>query len=1030
MKGKPAQNDWENPRLSGINRLPARAAFIPFGNAQSAETMQRGESSRFMLLNGTWKFSYRDNPRSLPDEFSASSFSDDSWNEIPVPSNWQMHGYGTPVYSNANYPYPMDPPYVPDENPVGLYRRAFQIPKSWKGMRICLVFEGVDSAFYAWVNGTVAGFSKGSHLPAEFDITGLVSSGKNTLAVQVFQWSDGSYLEDQDMWRLSGIFRDVYLVARPMVCVEDIAITTLLDKKYDHAELGLSIRVRNCGDAPVSDAAISITLTSPDGTRVCEELAAVGPIPAGTTTTIKWNHPVRNPLKWNAEEPHLYALSIGLSARNNTMRENVHLKTGFRSVEIRNGMLLVNGTRVKLKGVNRHEFHPDLGHVVPLASMEEDILLMKKHNINCVRTSHYPDDPRWYDLCDRYGIYLIDEADLETHGFGYDADDIPAKMPVWKEAFVDRAVRMVERDKNHPSVIIWSLGNESGYGPNHDAMAEWVHNADGSRPVHYERDVNALCADIFSIMYPTIERLEKEGKKKNERKPFFMCEYAHAMGNGPGNLREYWDTIYRYDRLIGGCIWEWADHGIRRRTKDGGEWFAYGGDFGDMPNDGNFCVDGLVFPDRVPHTGLVEYKQVIAPVRVESVDPAAMKVAVINTNDFRNLDYLRPVWRIYENSLLREEGVLPPLNIAPGRKKIVTIPAALREGKPGAEYWLDIRFELAEDQSWAPAGYELCAFQFALPVKTPPVPTITRRALPQLRVENNNTAVLISGNESEILFDTATGGIVSWKYMETHLLIRGPRFHAWRAPTDNDRHIKLQWREQGLDRLQHRLESCSMKQAGPATVEADVSFVCASYSLKPAFSVRHHYTFLGSGDMMIATRIKPLRELPPLPRIGLEIILPGEFNSFEWYGRGPHENYSDKKESALVGLWKGNVKAQFVPYIKPQENGAKTEVRWAALTNIYGTGLLACGMPFMETSAHEFSAEEISRVNHHHELVPSGHTFFNIDHRQAGLGSNSCGPAPLQKYLLMPEETEFTVRLRPFSRELEDPMILHSQRFE
>ncbi len=602
-----AMHDWENPHLLQREREPARATCVPFADAETALTGERGASSCFKLLDGNWRFHYATSPTGVPRGFEQESYAVEGWDMLPVPSNWQMHGYGKPNYTNVAYPYPVDPPRVPQENPVGCYRRDFTIPAAWHDGQVFLVFEGVDSAFYVWVNGWQVGYSQGAHLPSEFNITPYVRPGENTLAVQVLQWSDGSYLEDQDMWRMSGIFRDVYLVSTPNLHLRDVRIRTALDAQYVDATLQVSMTVKNYAKGAAAGCSIQASLLdSADHTLLSRDIS-VGAIEAEGELCVDFAAPVSAPRLWNAETPHLYTLLLSLATPDGCVREVQRWPVGFRQVEMKKQRVLINGVPITIKGVNRHDTHPDLGHTVPLETMLRDIALMKQHNINAVRTSHYPNDPRWLDLCDEYGLYVIDEADLETHGM-IELSRLSSD-PAWEAAYLDRAERLVERDKNHPSVIMWSLGNESGYGQNHVKMAEWIHAADPTRLVHYEGATGWAnpaqlipngCVDVVSVMYPTVETLIAEGERTDDPRPYFMCEYAHAMGNGPGNLKEYWEAIYRYDRLLGGCIWEWVDHGIRRQAADGEEWFAYGGDFDDQPNDGNFCIDGLNFPD--PHS--------------------------------------------------------------------------------------------------------------------------------------------------------------------------------------------------------------------------------------------------------------------------------------------------------------------------------------------------------------------------------------------------------------------------------------------
>ncbi|UCH36618.1 MAG: DUF4981 domain-containing protein [Armatimonadota bacterium] len=1015
-------SDWENLEILERNREPARATSIPYPDEETALIGERGLSPYFRLLDGHWRFRYAASPTAAPRGFHEVEYDDGEWDTLPVPSNWQLFGYGRPQYTNVAYPFPYDPPHVPQENPVGSYRTGFDVPADWEGRQVFLVFEGVSSAFYVWVNGQMVGYSQGAHVPSEFNITAHIHPGRNLLAVQVFQWCDGSYLEDQDMWRLSGIFRDVYLIAPPSVYVRDVCVRTDLDDAYENGTLNARVGVRNDTAAEVTGYRIATRLLDADGAVVGtqEGEVALGP---GQAHYVEHRIAVSCPRQWNAEQPNLYTFLVSVTSPDGATTEVQRFAVGFRRIEIQDGRLLVNGVPITIKGVNRHDTDPDLGYAVSLESMIRDITLMKQHNVNAVRTSHYPNDPRWYDLCDRYGLYVIDEADAECHGVVKAGDyDLLAKDAAWEAAFVDRAVRMVERDKNHPSVIIWSLGNEAGYGPNHDAMAAWIRGADPTRPIHYERAMQSPVVDIVSVMYPTVENLIAEGERTDDPRPFFMCEYAHAMGNGPGNLKEYWEAIRTHPRLLGGCIWEWVDHGIRRRTESGAEWFAYGGDFGDEPNDGNFCIDGLNFPDRIPHTGLIEYKKVIEPVHVEPVDLRAGTVKIENRYDFSWLRHLRGTWRIRRDGDVVAEGDAPPLDVPAGGETTATLPYTLPPAQPGAEYWLDLSFTLAEATAWAPAGHEVAWAQFQLPVAAPPTPAILRRAMPPVATTETEDAIIIAGEEFDLHFDRRAGVISRWRYGGTPLLGAGPRLNVWRAPTDNDVHFARRWREVGLDRLTHRTADVSMSRAERDVVQIAVASVLAPVSFAVAFTCTYRYTIYGSGDVILETSIEPRRSLPNLPRIGLQMLMPGEFDRFAWYGRGPHESYADRKESACVGVYHGLVQEQYVPYIMPQENGNKAEARWAAVTNARGIGVIAVGMPLLEVSAHHYTTEDLTQARHTHELVRRDETILNLDHRQSGLGSASCGPGPLPRYLVQAVETTFSVRLKAFSAESVSPM--------
>jgi beta-galactosidase/beta-glucuronidase len=663
-------NDWQNLQVVGRNKEPGHATLVPYADDVTALGGDREASPYFKSLNGDWKFKYAPNPASAPADFYEDDFEASEWATISVPGNWQLRGYDRPIYTNVQYPFPIDDlPRVPeDDNPTGCYRRTFTLPREWDGRQIFLLFEGVDSAFHLWINGQMVGYSQGSRLPAEFNVTPYVHAGENTLAVRVYRWSDGSYLEDQDFWRLSGIYRDVYLWAAPPVHVRDFWVRTDLDEAYQDAVLKVRAKVWNYGHEDVAGYSVEVRLSDADGRPTfTKPLSGQVAVEAGGKVTLDLEQPVTNPEKWSDEQPYLYTLLIFLKDAAGNILEVESCQVGFRKVEIRDGQIHVNGAPILLNGVNRHEHDPDTGHTVTVESMLQDIHLMKQFNINAVRTSHYPNHPRWYDLCDQYGIYVFDEANIESHGVW----DRLTKDPKWKTAFLERGIRMVESDKNHPCVIVWSLGNESGYGPNHEALADWIHEHDPTRPVHYESATQwrsyegpetAPCIDMVSVMYPPVDRIVEMAQTPRETRPLVMCEYAHAMGNSCGNLKEYWEAVEGYKRLQGGFIWDWVDQGIRQVTDDGEEWFAYGGDFGDQPNDGNFCINGLIWPDREPHPALWEVKKVLEPVRVEPVDLAAGQVRISNEYRFSDLSGLDVSWTLTAHGQVLQYGDLPKLN--------------------------------------------------------------------------------------------------------------------------------------------------------------------------------------------------------------------------------------------------------------------------------------------------------------------------------------------------------------------------------
>lgn len=1136
---KATVNDWENPAVQGINKEPAHVTLMPFADPASALSGRREASPYFRLLNGDWKFHFSPTPRQAPEKFYEKSFDDSGWDTIPVPSNWQVLGYGIPRYFAAKYAFDTSNyPGVPeDTNETGCYRTTFTIPEEWKERQIFIVFDGVDSAFHLWINGKLAGFSKDSRLPAEFNITSLVKPGENTLAARVYRWSDGSYLEDQDMWFLSGIFRDVYLFSTPPVHLRDTWVVTELDEQYHDAELKLRVHVRNYVRRAAKALKVEAELFDRNGNPAhgWKQTGTVD-VAGGEESVLHLAGKVENPAKWSAEQPNLYTLLLTLKDARGETLEVQSFRVGFRKVEIRDGKILVNGVGVYFRGVNRHEHMPDRGHAVTVESMIEDILLMKRFNINAVRTCHYPDDPRWYDLCDEYGIYLIDEANIESHGLW----DKPTKDPAMKLAFLERGSRMVERDKNHPSVIIWSLGNESGYGPNHEALADWIHQNDPTRPIHYESARDEPYLDILSTMYPKLEKLVEYATVPGETRPFIMCEYAHAMGNSPGNLKEYWEIIEAYPRLRGGFIWDWVDQGLARQTEDGRTWFAYGGDFGDEPSDYSFCINGLIFPDRQIHPSMWEVKKVYQPVAVTAVDLKAGKVAVRNKHFFTDLSYLQPSWRVRADGKTLGEGLLPRLSTLPGESEVVNIPLPEITPEAGTEYWLQLSFTLAEDQPWAEKGHEVAWEQFQLPVTVPAPARLPLDLLPALKIEEALARSVLSGKDFSLVFDKEEGRIVSFRWRGKELLERGPQINFWRAPTENDlntwgdERAALRWRAVGYDQLAEYVNQVEMKRLSPASAQIVVksqvrvkdgaqlpSMVSADPRLnmlaqgmnqlldeellkllcehmgvayldlpgdeKPrkiqsllgtlvvqdriaemlqsvkavlvetghpvppeleqalqaggfggdstpvqpaAFSVEITYTVYGSGDVLAHVHVTPeVQGLPFLPRLGLQMRLPEGFEHVTWFGRGPHETYIDRQEGARVDVYTSTVEEQFVPYIVPQENGNKTEVRWVSLSSEDQVGFLAAGKPWINFSALHYSVEDLDRCRHPHELTRLPEVVLNLDYGQSGLGSASCGPGRLEKYQLKAEEIEFDVRLRPYDGRAESPVKLAKQAF-
>ncbi len=1027
--------DWENPQLLHRNRLPSRARFVTYPEEPMALA---GVGSPWELsLNGMWRFHYALSPIEAPQNFADEAYDDGAWAQMPVPGHWQLNGYGAPQYTNLIYPFVIDPPRVPSENPTGSYRRRFTVPDDWSGRQLILRFDGVDSAFAVYVNGRFAGFSKGSRMAAEFDVTAFVHTGENLLAVRVYQWNDGSYLEDQDMWWLSGIFRDVTLLSSPPLGLWDAAIDPGLAENGRSASLTVRAIVQTGGVAGIPH--LEMKLLDADRNWV-EGVTAVSEIATGSEMVeVILAADVSAPRLWSADDPYLYTLLLTLRDETGAVAAVVPQKVGFRRVEVKGARLLVNGTAVKLRGVNRHEHHPDYGRALPYATMLEDVLLMKRHNINTVRTSHYPPHPHFLDLCDAYGIYVIDEADLECHGLRevarpfFLSDD-----PNWHDAYVDRMVRLVERDKNHACVILWSLGNESGFGANLEAMAAWVREHYPRFLIHYESDRFGKVSDVISQMYTDIPEVIAFGQGEGAvghvtswsepvpledyvDKPFFLCEYAHAMGNGPGGLREYWDAFWQYDRLLGGCVWEWLDHGIRATTADGRSYFGYGGDFGDQPNDGSYVCDGLLFPDRTPSPGLLEYKKVLEPIHAEiiNISNGVARLRLHNRYDFLTLHHLQASWQVSEDGIGILAGVLALPEVQPGAADIIEVPCAVPNPTPGAVYHLTLRFTLARATAWAEAGHEVAFAQFELDVLAQGKRPFFYPPTTPLTVRDAGTRLHIQGSNGEIVFDKARGFIHHWQVAGHTLITAGPRLTIWRAAIDNDargggEEIEREWRARFLHMAQHRLDGFTWTRLSETAVRVTVQSCLAPPVYDAAFDCLYQYTLTGDGAVALEVQGVPRGEWPAmLPRIGLEMTLPGILDCVTWLGRGPGESYADTKQAARFGLWQTMVDELLTPYVRPQENGNHTDTRWVALQEERGVGLLATAQPTLEFSTHRFTTEDLDQARHTYDLTPRPTITLHLDLQQNGVGSASCGPGVMEAYQLKARPFTFRTWFQP-----------------
>ncbi|HJQ27541.1 MAG TPA: glycoside hydrolase family 2 TIM barrel-domain containing protein [Blastocatellia bacterium] len=1013
--------DWENPRVFGINKELPHATLVPYPNERAALAADTAGSPFVRSLNGQWKFHWVKQPSERPSRFYEVDYDVSQWKEIRVPSNWEMEGYGTPIYTNITYPFKRDAPRVTSEpppqytaykerNPVGSYRRTFTVPADWQGRQVFLIFNGVNSAFYVWVNGKMVGYSQDSRLPAEFNVTRFLTAGDNILAVEVYRWCDGSYLEDQDFWRMSGIFRNVELVSRAPIHIRDFYAQTPFDPQYRDATLKLNLKVRN---ATNDNRVVSIETRLLDDRQknVFEPVVTKANLSAQGESSLDIAQAVRNPKKWSAETPSLYRLLLTLKDDRGKTIETIPFSIGFRSSEIKDGQLLFNGRPLIIKGVNRHEFDPDLGQVVTTERMIEDIKLMKQNNINAVRTCHYPNVAEWYALCDRYGLYVLDEANIESHGYGANEEQRISMGEDYTEAIVDRVRRTIERDKNHPSIFIFSLGNEAGVGRNFEAARNWAKTTHPELLISYEPG-DSRHSDFLCPMYTPPKQMEPYWNKYGRGRPMFLVEYAHAMGNSTGNFQEYWDVIEAHRWMHGGFIWDWVDQGIRKRDASGKQFWAYGGDFGDFPNDDNFCTNGLVLPDRTPHPGLAEVKKVYQYIKVEPVDLAAGRVRVHNKYLFSDLSNIRGAWELEENGAVIERGNLPALKIAAGQSQEIQLAIKRPNLAPGAEYFLKITFTLASDTPWAARGHVVAWDQLAMPYPNYPARAHDILAMPPVMVSASADGYTIASTQFKARVGRQTGALESYEVKGKQLIAAPLAPNFWRPPTDNDRGNDMPkrqgiWRDAAARRT---VKEVTAEQITPQTVRV------TAIAVLPAggSTVRNVYTFYGSGEIEVEQEFTPAGQLPDLPRFGMQMRVPGEFRTVTWFGRGPQENYWDRNTAAAVGRYSEQVENLFFPYIEPQESGNRTDVRWITLTNRNGFGLKATGMPLLSVSAWPFHMDELERHKHPNEIVMAEDITVNLDDRQMGVGGdNSWGALQHPEYRLPAKPYRYRFRIEP-----------------
>jgi beta-galactosidase len=1030
--------DWENPSVFGRNREAPHCTYIPYADEETALENDPKKSPFYKSLNGVWKFNWVRKPSERPDGFFKEEYGVDHWTDINVPGNWELQGFGVPIYTDTDYPFPADPPYIPHEyNPVGSYRRSFTILDSWMDRQVFLHFSGVKSAMYVWVNGKKVGYNQGSKTPAEFNITEFIHTGTNMLAVEVYRWSDGAYLEDQDYWKVSGIERDVYLVSTPQTHIRDFFVKAGLDEVYTDGNLSVDVCIRRFLSDDREASQVKMVLLDARQKHVFPPIIKGIQLESEEEEVLHFQRAVQKPAQWTAETPNLYSLVLSILDGSEIAVEVISCKIGFRNVEIKDGLLKINGVPITIKGVNRHEHEPETGRVVSEKFMMRDIQLMKQFNINAVRTSHYPNVPRWYELCDLYGLYVIDEANIESHGMGYDPDRTLGNNPAWKEAHLDRTMRMVERDKNHPSIIIWSLGNEAGDGVNFEATYAWIKKRDSSRPVQYEQADTKPHTDIICPMYRTIHHL-KEYLKRGLDRPLILCEYAHAMGNSVGNLQDYWDFFDKHKELQGGFIWDWVDQGIRQRTENGEEFWAYGGDFGPpgTPSDKNFCINGLVFPDRRIHPHIWEVKKVYQYIKVKPIDLKIGKIEILNRYDFKTLDDVELQWTVVGDNEKIAEGVIPQLDMPPHSSKGVFIPIPQIRPGAGVEYFLNVNFRTTVNTPLIPKGHEVAWEQFRLPISSPKL-VADLSTFASLEFKETESRVQIDGLDFNLEFNKKRGVITSWKFKGKELIQKGLAPHFWRAPTDNDFGGDMParlgiWRDAGKN---CKVESFFITRVNPSLIQVKIALTIPVEQSK-WYSV---YDIYGSGDVVLRNTFVPGHDrLPEIPRVGMTMILNGEFENISWFGRGPHENYWDRNTGAPVGFYEGKVIDQYHPYIRPQENGYKTDVRWVALTNAEGTGFMAMGEPFLSVSAQHFlngdfdeGPEKVQRHTYH--LKRRNLVTLNLDYKQMGVGGDTSWgerARPHPEYTLFPNRTySYSLRLRPFPSKENTPMELSKMKF-
>ncbi|WP_425236819.1 glycoside hydrolase family 2 TIM barrel-domain containing protein [Ulvibacterium sp.] len=1031
--------EWEDPEIFQINREEPIASFYRYESIDGALQNQSWENSPlYRSLNGTWDFYWAENPQARPQNFYEEGFNISGWDTIVVPSNWEILGHGIPVYTNVTYMFPPNPPYIPHEtNPVGSYKRDFEIPQNWEGKDIYLHFEGVSGAMYVWVNGQKVGYNEGSKTPAAFNITDYVVPGENSIAVQVLRWSDASYLEDQDFWRLSGMNRDVYLYATNKTTIKDFRIIADLENGYTDGLFQLSVEISSPGKEE-----LEIQLLDKD-TPIFSSSKKVNS--EKDVSSISFEQRFPDIQTWNAEKPYLYTLLLKLKDADGALMEAVSFKTGFRKIEIKDNQFLINGKPVLIKGANLHDHSDFTGHVVTEDLTLKDLTLMKQNNLNAIRCSHYPKNPHFYRMCDVYGFYVIDEANIEIHGMGATNQGLddnkeaqavhPAYLPQWKAMHLDRTERMFERDKNFTSIVTWSLGNEAGNGQNFFATYNWLKSKDTTRPVQYEGATAYENTDIQAPMYMRIPDMISYAEG-NPQRPLIQCEYAHAMGNSLGNLQDYWDVIEKYDVLQGGFIWDWVDQGLLAETENGEAYWAYGGDLGgqNLQNDANFCLNGVVNPDRSPQPLLHELKKVYQYIKFGGEDAKSGKIRITNGYDFTNLREYHISWELLEEGRKVDSGDLPEIVLNPSESRVLNIGLPKLENNE-AEYLLNLYARSNTKTTLVPKNHLVAYEQFSISDYTSEV-FETKDSGSGFSITSNEDTLIISGKGFEMKFDSGKGELTSLDYGNGNILLQGMRANFWRSTTDNDFGYNMPkklgvWKGASENQDFMGLDVSSDKNnasidvlklaENPFEIQNDKLKITTTFGL-PSVGGKAQviYDINDKGEIRITNQLLNIKDsLPVLPRYGNNFIIHEKYNQVGWYGRGPHENYEDRKTSALVGRYEAQVADLYFPYIRPQENGNRSDIRWVQFIDDQGKGIEIYGPELFSFSAHnqynsDFDAGETKRQRHTYDIVKRDLVNINIDYRQMGVGGdNSWGLMALEKYQIPAANMSYSYVIKP-----------------